>query len=394
MQGPAAARARATASEGVASGAKAAERMAAEARIATLDLRLPPELEARQPPEARGLRRDEVRMLVSYRGNHRIHHAHFVDLPRYLRSGDLLVLNISGTLPAALTARRADGTQIAVHVSTELPAGLHVVEFRAAGGEHGASLEQEAGGELRGGRPELPGGELHSGERLALPGGAGLTALTPYPQSDRLWVARLELPEQLHAYLRRWGRPVGYSYLEGSWSIDMYQNVYAQVPGSAEMPSAGRPFTLEILDRLAEAGVGIAEVLLHTGVSSLEQGEPPYEEYFEVSHEAAEAVRQAREAGGRVIAVGTTTVRALESSVDAADRPIASRGWTDVVIEPERGVRLVDGLLTGFHEPEATHLSLVTALAGPARAAQAYRAALEAGYLWHEFGDVHLILPS
>lgn len=369
---------------------------------------LPPELEARQPPETRGLQRDQVRMMVSYRETDRIQHARFVDLPRYLRAGDLLVLNTSGTLPAALTAARADGTEISVHLSTELPAGLHLVEFRApsalpepspgveqAGAPRNAGQQESPVGETRpGGRPKLPGGEPQTGEGFALPGGASLTALTPYPQSDRLWVVRLELPEQLRAYLRRWGRPIRYSYLSGNWPIEMYQNVYAQVPGSAEMPSAGRPFTREMLDRLAAAGVRIAELLLHTGVSSLEHGEAPYEEYFEVSHEAAEAVRQVHDAGGRVIAVGTTAVRALESAVDGAGRPIASQGWTDLVIGAERGVRLVDGLLTGFHEPEATHLSLLSGLTGPVRTVQAYRTALEAGYLWHEFGDVHLILPN
>lgn len=335
---------------------------------AVLELSLPDELEARQPPEARGLSRDGVRMLVSYTDDERVEHARFADLPDFLRPGDLVVVNASGTLPAALTARRADGSEVGLHFSTRLPAGLHVVEFREV--------------------------EVGEGERFSLPGGGRATALAPYPGSTRLWVARLDLPQPLARYLERHGRPIRYAYVRGDWPIEMYQNVFAAVPGSAEMPSAGRPFTAGMLDRLAERGVFLASVVLHTGVSSLEHGEPPYEEYFEVSHETAAALERARRGSHRVIAVGTTVVRALESAVDASGRPIASRGWTDVVIGPERGVTVVDGLLTGFHEPKATHLELLAAFSGRRGLQEAYRAAVEGGYLWHEFGDVHLILPG
>lgn len=333
-----------------------------------LEFVLPEALEAREPPEARGLSRDGVRLLVSSTRADRIVHARFTDLPAFLRSGDLLVVNVSATIPAALTARRADGTEVALHVSTRLPADLVIVEFRNAA--------------------------LSAGETVALPAGGSAAVLAPYPRSSRLWVARLTLPEALLPYLSRWGRPVTYRYVRGRWPIEMYQNVYASVPGSAEMPSAGRAFTPRLLDRLSGRGVEIVPVLLHTGVASLEHDEPPYEEYFEVSHEAASTLGRARRQGRRVIAVGTTAVRAVESALDAAGRPIASRGWTDLVITPDRGVHLVGGLLTGFHEPRATHLSLLQAFAGPAHLERAYHAALEAGYLWHEFGDLHLILPD
>lgn len=340
----------------------------ADAAAGRLEFVLPEALEAREPPEARGLSRDGVRLLVSSTRADRIVHARFTDLPAFLRSGDLLVVNVSATIPAALTARRADGTEVALHVSTRLPADLVIVEFRNAA--------------------------LSAGETVALPAGGSAAVLAPYPRSSRLWVARLTLPEALLPYLSRWGRPVTYRYVRGRWPIEMYQNVYASMPGSAEMPSAGRAFTPRLLDRLSGRGVEIVPVLLHTGVASLEHDEPPYEEYFEVSHEAASTLGRARRQGRRVIAVGTTAVRAVESALDAAGRPIASRGWTDLVITPERGVHLVGGLLTGFHEPRATHLSLLQAFAGPAHLERAYHAALEAGYLWHEFGDLHLILPD
>src|SRR3989442_8102404 len=334
---------------------------------AIIDFSVPEELEAREPPEARGLTRDGVRLLVSYLNSDRIVHARFADLPTLLRPGDLLVVNVSATLPAALTAHRGNGAEITMHVSTRLPSGLVVAEFRTV--------------------------NVSAGEAFALPDGGSAVALAPYPGSTRLWVARLDLPEPLLSYLARWGRPIPYPYVRGTWPIEMYQNVYASVPGSAEMPSAGRPFTPEILDRLALRGIFLASIVLHTGVASLESDEPPYEEYFEVSHEAAAAVERAKKRRSRVIAVGTTVVRALESAVDAAGRPIAARGWTDVVITPEHKLKVVDGLLTGFHEPKSTHLALLEAIAARAQVERAYHAALDAGYLWHEFGDLHLIVP-
>lgn len=332
-----------------------------------LEFTLPPELEAHEPPEVRGLARDQVRLLVSYRADDRIVHTRFADLPQFLRPGDLLVVNDSATLPAALTAERCDGNRLTLHLSTRLPADLWVVEPRMA--------------------------DLAAGETLTLPDGGAVTVLAPYPRSRRLWIARLDLPAPVIEYLHQWGRPITYPYIRGQWQLDAYQTVYASEPGSAEMPSAGRPFTEDVIIRLMVKGVGVVRLTLHAGVASLEQGEPPFEEFYEVPAETAEAVQAARSGGGRVIAVGTTVVRALESSVDARGRVIASRGWTDLVVTAERGTRVVDGLLTGFHEPKATHLALLEAIAGRRHLEQVYRAAMEAGYLWHEFGDTHLLLP-
>lgn len=333
-----------------------------------LEFALPPELEAHVPPEARGLTRDGVRLLVSYKNSDRIVHSRFVDLPAFVRPNDLLVVNVSATLPAALTARRSDSSEVAMHLSTQLSAGLFVVEFRKA--------------------------TVSRHEVFTLPGDASAVALVPYPRSARLWVTSLELPEPLLSYLERWGRPIAYPYVHGSWPIEAYQNVYASVPGSAEMASAGRPFTVEIIDRLTLEGVRFASIILHTGVASLEHDEPPYEEYFEVPYETAVAVQRARDGKGRVIAVGTTVVRALESSVDDTGRLIASRGSTDLVIKPQRGVTVVDGLLTGLHEPKSTHLALLEAIAGREHLDRVYRVAVENRYLWHEFGDLHLIVPD
>ena len=327
---------------------------------------LPPELEAHEPPEARGLRRDEVRLLVTHRNDGRIIHRRFADLPDVLAAGGLLIVNDSATLPAALTAHRAGGAAIALHLSTALTASLWIVEPRQTRAE--------------------------AGEVLTLPAGGSARILTPYPGSERLWIAQLRLPEPPLAYLAHAGRPVAYPYVRGEWPLAMYQTVYAREPGSAEMPSAGRAFTPEVLARAAARGIGLARITLHAGVASLERDEPPIEEWYRVPAETTAAIESARAAGGRVIAVGTTVVRALESAANRRGRPMPSQGWTDLIITPGRRIRTVDGLLTGFHEPRASHLAMLTAFAGREHLDLAYRAALDAGYLWHEFGDLHLIL--
>ncbi|HEX6084236.1 MAG TPA: S-adenosylmethionine:tRNA ribosyltransferase-isomerase [Thermoanaerobaculia bacterium] len=322
--------------------------------MTTLDFELPRELEAREPAELRGDGRDDVRLMVTRRDDDSIVHAHFRDLPRFLRAGDLVVLNATATLPAAVEN---------LHFSTALPGGLVVVE-------------------PRGGQAIPP----------LLPGGATITLLAPYRDSARLWIARLDGVSDLRAYLTRYGRPIAYSYVDRRFPLDAYQTVFAEEPGSAEMPSAGRAFTRQLLVCLRRRGVRLAKLVLHAGVASLESHERPYDELYEVPVRTAEEVRRAKERGGRVVAVGTTVVRALESSVDRGGRVIASRGWTDLVITPERGLRVVDALLTGFHEPRATHLAMLEALAGRTHVRKAYDAALESRYLWHEFGDLHLIL--
>jgi S-adenosylmethionine:tRNA ribosyltransferase-isomerase len=336
---------------------------------------LPPELEAPAPPEARGLTRDAVRMMVARRGSGEIVHTTFGELPRFLAEGDLVVVNVSGTMAAELDCRDAAGRELQLHLSTELPDGGWAVELR------------------RGGEPWLA---AEAGSPLSLPGGAGAQLVAPYaahPLGTRLWVASLHLPEPVHRYLARHGRPIRYGYVRGSWPLAAYQNVYALEPGSAEMPSAGRPFTPEVVTRLVARGVGVAPILLHTGVASLEAWEPPYPERYRVSRFTAERVNAARAAGGRVVAVGTTVVRALESVVGADGLVQPGCGWTDTVVTPDRAVRSVDGLLTGWHEPEASHLAMLEAIAGRALLERSYEAALAERYLWHEFGDVHLILP-
>ncbi len=330
-----------------------------------LDFQLPEVLEAHEPPEARGLARDQVRLLVSHRSDDSVEHRGFRDLPDVLRPGDLVVANDSATVAAALTAHRQDGSQINLHISTKLPADLWVVEPRRI-----AAIE---------------------GEILCLPGGATARLLMPYTGSCRLWVAQIDT--DVPALLVRFGRPIAYPYVHGQWPLEMYQTAYAGPPGSAEMPSAGRAFSPDVLEQLAHRGIQFVTLTLHTGVASLEGHERPYAEEYRVPELTARAVRSAMADGRRVIAVGTTVVRALESAADEGDgEVIASHAWTELMITPERGVRVVDSLLTGFHEPKASHLAMLEAIAGRRHLEVAYQAALEGRYLWHEFGDLHLIL--
>ena len=352
------------------------------------DFVLPPHLEAAEPPETRGLRRDAVRLLVSHADRDSVVHSRFSELPRWLSPGDLLVINTSGTLNAALDARTTDGRRFALHLSTHLPGNLWVVELRTPGAT-----------------ASLPYRDARAGTALELDGGGHVTLLAPYPlragleAPSRLWMAALQLPEPVLPYLQRVGSPIRYGYVRGAWPDSMYQTVFATEPGSAEMPSAARPFTAELVTRLVSSGIEIAPLVLHTGVASLEDYEPPYEEYFRVPPETADRVNAARRAGHRVIAVGTTVIRALETVTDSRGRSSAGEGWTNLVISPQRPLRIVNGMITGLHEPHATHLAMVQqviaaagSVAPAAHLERAYREALEAGYLWHEFGDSHLIV--
>jgi S-adenosylmethionine:tRNA ribosyltransferase-isomerase len=332
-----------------------------------LDFVLPPELEAHEPPEARGSARDGVRLLVGsgFRSTvDDVSHHRFTDLPCLLRAGDVLVVNTSATLPAAVPV---PGRDLAVHFSTERPDGTWLIELRRSVGKSTSPY---------------PDGAI--GQRYVLRGGATLTLVAPF-SAGRLWAATVTV--DVSELLTRYGRPIRYGYVTRSWPLSAYQTVFATHPGSAEMPSAGRPFTDRLVTRLVSSGILVVPLLLHTGVASPEAHERPYPERFSVPAPTARVIARARRDGGRIIAVGTTVVRALETTGGEA-----GEGWTDVVVTPERGVRAVDGLLTGFHEPRASHLDMLAAIAGPELLARCYREALANGYLWHEFGDLNLLL--
>ena len=351
---------------------------------------LDPERAATSPPEARGLEPDEVRLLVATRDA--TTHARLRDLPGRLDAGDLLLVNVSATVPAAIDGHRSNASPVTVHVAGPDPtaADRWLVELRRSDG--------------RG-----PVADARAGEVVALPDGGQLELLAPGSASGhhtaevvdtrraartpRIWTATAHLDEPLSSYLERLGRPVTYAHAPERWPLRIYQTVFGRIPGSAEMASASRPFTERLVVDLVTAGVAIAPVVLHAGLSSPERGEPPMPERFEVPAATARRVEHTRRDGGRLIAVGTTAVRAIESvvSFDGGLGPAA--GWTDLVLGHDRPTRVVDGLLTGWHEPEASHLDLLEAVAGRELVRSAYETALLDGYRWHEFGDSCLLLP-
>ena len=337
---------------------------------------VPPGSAAVGPPESRGLARDEVRLLVC--NPQRTWHVRFRDLPDALAPGDLLVVNTSATLPAAIDGRRPDGATAPVHVAAALDGGAWIVEVRQPGNDG-------------------PATGLAPGEPIALRGGVELEIEESYPvpgvRASRLWRAMTHPPVDRTSYLLDHGRPVRYGYLDEPWPLRDLQTVFAEEPGSAEMPSAGRPFTPRLLVRLMVRGIAVAPILLHAGVSSPEKHEPPVPERFKVPEATARLVNATRAAGSRVIAVGTTVTRALETVAGVDGTVSAGSGWTDVVLGPDRAARVVTGLISGLHEPEASHLLLLQAVAGRELVAAAYESAVAARYLWHEFGDSMLFLP-
>lgn len=350
-----------------------------------LAFELPPSLEAHVPIERSGGARGDVRLLVARGSDRSVGHHRLTELPALLEPGDLLVINTSATMPAAAPGHRAGGEPVLVHFATPALGGLWVVELR---------------------RP-VPGGNrpLRSasrGEDIALDAGGALRLIAPASPVDadgrgvRLWYAETALGDEVEAWLARNGRPVRYVDTPEAVGLDDYQTVFADPStgaGSAEMPSAGRPFTPELVTALVTAGVVVAPLELHAGVSSLEDGERPPPERYRVPEATAALVDHVHDRGGRVIALGTTVVRALESAADSHGRAHPGRGWAEVVLGPERRAVVVDGLITGWHEPRSSHLRLLEAVSDRDLLERSYTAALAARYRWHEFGDLHLILP-
>jgi S-adenosylmethionine:tRNA ribosyltransferase-isomerase len=336
---------------------------------------------ATSPPEVRGIARDGVRMLVASAGEG-LRSTVARQLPAVLRPGDLVVLNTSDTLPAALRGVTAAGAPVAVHLSTVDPASDTTPERALRSTRSRWVVELRRPSRRPGGEPELV---ERTGVEVAM-SGARLRITGPYvPGHRRLWTAELSTPEPLGPWLAAHGEPVRYGYTAAPWPLAAYRTAHADTPGSAEMPSAGRPVTARVLRNLRRRGVEVATVVLHCGLSSPERDEPPYAEWFSVPPSTLDAVGRA----DRVVAIGTTVVRALESAV----RTGRTEGWTDLVIGPADTLSTVDGLLTGWHPPEASHLQMLAAVADEDLLRESYAAAAELGYRWHEFGDVHLILP-
>ncbi len=337
-----------------------------------------PDAVADAPPELRGVPRDQVRLLVATPDG--VSHDRFPALRDHLRPGDLVVVNDSATVPRQLDADLRGRGPVVLHLATPLDDGDWVVELRTPPDAADPVLDARSGAEVWAGRVRV-------------------TLVEPYPwrssptgEGNRLW--RADVAGPLDRELARSGRPIAYGYLSGRFPLAAYRTVFATRPGSAEMPSAGRPFTPELVTHLVSRGVAVAPVTLHTGVSSQEAGEGPQPERYAVPASTARLVNAVRAGGGRVVAVGTTVTRALESAVAGNGRVVARAGWTDRVVTPADPPRVVSGLVSGWHDPGASHLLLVEAVAGPALTQVAYDAAVAGDYLWHEFGDSSLLLPA
>jgi S-adenosylmethionine:tRNA ribosyltransferase-isomerase len=342
--------------------------------------RLPPELFAKEPPERRGIARDEVKLMVINRNNYQIDHARFYNLGRFLQPGDLLVFNTSRTLPAILNGCSA---LIDSCIEVRLAEHLHDESWLAL-------LRCKIGDPFSCG--------LRSGMLINF--GYGLTGMVYGRDQNihRLWRIRFSKSgAELMELLYRLGQPVRYEYVSMPWNLDYYQTIYAREPGSAEMPSAGGAFTWKLLFDLKHSGVNSAYIVLHAGLSSymddlLDTKHPSSEEEYFISEETAEKINNTHSKGGRVIAVGTTVVRALESVADGTGKVRAMHGYTRLHITAMHKLKAVDGLLTGLHEPEASHLDLLSAFVQAEKIYEAYEEAIKRKYLWHEFGDLNLIL--
>lgn len=332
------------------------------------DFYLPNELNASQPPERRGVRRDHVKLMVLDKITGKVKHDQFFRLMDYLKPGDLLVMNNSRTLPAILLAKiLRDQQKVEIRLAKRRSEGIWDVLIVSEKVNLGDTLQFS---------PDLYATVIDLKETSPL-------------KTIHFSKTGTELLNSIYTL----GDPVRYEYINCEWELDYYQTVFASQPGSVEMPSAGRAFSWEMLFNLRRKGVGLEFIQLHTGLSYMldDEYEPSpadnYEEYY-LSQTTLEKVQKTRAAGGRVIAVGTTVVRALET---AAKTGVLS-GETNLYINSQFPLKMVDGIITGFHEPKASHLDMLTAFVAQDILWKAYQEAIHRRYLWHEFGDMNLII--
>ncbi|HAS44467.1 MAG TPA: queuosine biosynthesis protein [Microscillaceae bacterium] len=342
-----------------------------------IQFELPQHLACPLPTELRNMPRDAVRLLVTT-GAGEASHDVFSNFDQYLQAGDVLVVNTSATVASAFAITLPNGKPGRLHLSTQLSDKEWLIEIRAIEGN--TTTRWKAGQE---------------GMKFKLPENVTVKLKERFYKNDQLldlWVAEFDIRQEEEGYRHRYGQPIKYTQLENPFPLSYYQTFFSFHLGSAEMPSAGRGFTESLLRKLVRKGVVLAPITLHTGVSSLEEDEKPYPEYMEINPVTALLINTAKEEGRRVVAVGTTAIRAIESVANAQGQVKAFRGHTDLYIEDTHQMRVADGLLTGFHEPKASHLHMLQSLAGFEHIERAYQQAIEADYYWHQFGDLHLIL--
>ncbi|MCS1350766.1 S-adenosylmethionine:tRNA ribosyltransferase-isomerase [Mechercharimyces sp. CAU 1602] len=327
---------------------------------------VPAHLHAAIPPEIRGDGRDHVRMMVIEEASGKITDTHFKKLSSFLRSGDLIVFNNSRTLPAHLP----------------LPEGYLRLSQQVSDHEWDVLIQNH---------PAQIGTRFQWSPTFS----ATITGTGSEPPLKRLSFSLRGAA--LIDSIYRYGQPIRYEYVKRLWELPSYQTVYATKPGSVEMPSAGRAFTWKMMHTLQKRNIGLAFLTLHAGLSYYEGDHWPqpsaHPEFVQLTPATAALINQTKAKGGRVIAVGTTVVRAIESAINKEGEVIPYHHFTDLYIKENHSLHVVDGLLTGFHEPEASHLEMLSAFIPQRSLFRAYEHALKEGYLWHEFGDLNLILP-
>ena len=344
-----------------------------------IEFELPGRLECTQPTELRNLERDEVRLLVTTDSKH-VRHTTFRNVDQHLQKGDVLVVNTSATRATALPVALPGNRKGMAHFSTRVNGHEWLVEIR--------EIEEEKTVRWKEGK---------LGMKFHLPDGAEIRLKRKFYKERELlhlWVADFTTFQEQEAYLAEHAQPIKYDHLNEHYPLDFYQTHFSLHPGSSEMPSAGRGFTKDLVERLLEKGVIFAPILLHTGVSSLEENESPYAEYMEIDQASATKINNAKKHGRKIIAVGTTAVRVVESAVNQRGEVVPYTGNTDLFIDNGYRMKVINGLLTGFHEPRASHLKMLQSIAGFDHIERAYDSALENNYFWHQFGDLHLILPG
>lgn len=338
---------------------------------------LPQQLACPKPTEERNIERDEVRLLVTTNSG-QIEHSTFNHLPSFLQKDDVLVVNTSATVPSALPVSLPGGRKGRLHLSTKLNNKKWLLEIREIAG--------------------IKTIRWHEGEEgmtFQLPSGGNVMLEQRFYKNSQwldLWIAEFNINQSMQSYLSANALPIQYDKLDRQYPLSYYQTFFSFHPGSSEMPSAGRGFTAELVTRLLKSGVTLAPIILHTGVSSLEENETPYPEYMEIDPVTVSIINAAKSKDRRIIAVGTTAIRAIETTANDEGTVTSFRGNTELFIDENYTMKVVDGLLTGFHEPRASHLNMLQSVGGFEHINRAYKEAIKAGYYWHQFGDLHLIL--
>jgi S-adenosylmethionine:tRNA ribosyltransferase-isomerase len=361
----------------------------------SLDLPQPPNV-ATHTPETRGLARDEVKLMVLDKVSGERQHATFYQLPQWLDADDVVVVNHSRTLPASLPVRLAtDGQGIRIHLAGRITKNLYIVERRTVAGAPD-DTRFATGEQLVIDDEALQMLHRQPPEQSTKPQGSVVcTVIGHFHPHSRLWY--VECAFDLWRVAEIIGQPIRYGYLREAPDIEAFQTIFARELGSAEMPSAARPFSERVVASLQARGVKLAGITLHTGTSSHEvtgrlTDHPFLPEWYHVSAETAALINEANANHRRVIAVGTTVVRAVESATLANGEVVPKAGWTSLIITPESPPRAVTGLMTGFHDSDTSHLAMLYAFTTQENLRSAYAEAVAKGYLWHEFGDANLIL--